>query len=82
MRPREWATPLTTFVVGAHAAEAPHEHDAVSIRIGDKRYGLNGTAQTYLNLPPLPRRLWRDSPTIPGAKVDIERLIRDGLRLC
>ena len=71
------AWPLTVDSAALHC-----ENDAVWATIRGRDYALNGWAQTYKSLPELPRSLWRNDPRVPGLKVSIGPLIRDGLALC
>lgn len=50
---------------------------------GGTRYGLNGTAQDQLGLPPIDP-IWRYQPGMKryGLRVDIGTLIQRGLALC
>ena len=61
------------------------KHGAVWVEVNRKKYGVNGTSKTML-----PRwghscfdfdEVWKSHPTIDGVKVNIHRLIQDGLAL-
>lgn len=54
---------------------------AVVFNPGTRRYGLNGMAQSRLDLPE-PHPIWKDDPNIPGIKVSIGSMISKGLALC
>ncbi len=61
------------------------KHGAVWVEVNRRKYGINGTSKTMLpswghscfDLA----EVWKDHPTIDGVKVNIHRLIQDGLAL-
>ena len=56
-----------------------HDGGAVTITAGGTEYALNGTAKAkYQDLRPV----WKDSPTIPGSKVPVTKLLERGQKLC
>jgi len=54
---------------------------AVTFSTGNKKYGVNGIAQSRLKLP-APQPIWKDNPAIPGTKIPIGTVLDKGLQLC
>lgn len=52
----------------------------VTFKTDGVAYGVNGAAVAY-GFPPI-NPIWRNDPSIPGAKVNVGPLIERGLKIC
>ncbi len=75
----EW--PLTV-----DSAKLCCRHNAVWVEVRGKKYGINGTSKSLLEKRGHQcsdiQEIWKDHPEVDGLKVNIGRLIQDGLALC